>query len=420
MLLKPDHTKLKLGRAELVTILALLMALHALAIDAMLPALDDIAGELGVTDPNRRQLVVGLFLLSSGAGTIVPGVMADRFGRKGLLMLSLVLYVVLSFACALVTSFDQMIVLRVLAGAGSCGLMVLPSAILRDQFEGDEMAKVFSLITAVFIIVPVFAPSIGQLVLMFAGWRMIFVLLGVMGMLMIIWAWFRLPETLHPQYRQQIRPKALVHNMWVAVKTRHSIGYVIGIGLVLSGVFGYVNSAQQLIGEYFGAGEWFPIVFGATAATMVFSALVNSYIVERFGARRVSHAGLLIFIVIAAMQVALAHSSHRADLSWFLPLMAANMTLLGFLGANFGSIAMQPFAEIAGAAASIQSFIRMVLASLAGIVIGQAYDGTAGPLSMALLLSGVLTLALVLYSEKGKLFARRHGKVPQAEGASFH
>ena len=401
-----------LGRTELVVLTALIMALQALAIDGMLPALDEIAGEFGVLEANKRQLIVGLFLLSSGAGALVPGVLADRFGRKILLMISLAAYVVLGFGCAMAQDFEQMLVLRVLQGFATAGLMVLPGAIIRDQFEGDQMARVFSLITAVFITVPVIAPTIGQLVMEVAGWRWIFIGLGIMGMVMMVWAGLRLPETLHPEFRQSIEPKVLARNMYIAATAREAVGYVLGTALVIGTVFGYVNSAQQLVGEHFGAGEMFPYIFGGTAATMAVSSLTNSRIVERFGARRVSHAGLLIFIVVSALQVWVAHSPHNASLAWFLPLMACNLMLLGFLGANFGSIAMQPFAEIAGAASSIQAFVRMVLASLIGIAIGQVYDGTAKPLAWALLIASLLSLLLVLFSEKGKLFRRLHARPP--------
>src|SRR5690606_1722239 len=140
---------------------------------------------------------------------------------------------------------------------------------------------------------------------------------------------------------------------------------------------------------------------------MAVASIVNSRIVERFGARRVSHTGVLVFIVVSAVQLWAAH--YRPDsLAWFIPLMSINLGLLGFLGANFGSIAMQPFARIAGAASSIQTFFRMFGAALVGLAIGQAYDGTARPLAMALLSCSLLALAFVLYSEKGRLFRRKY------------
>jgi DHA1 family bicyclomycin/chloramphenicol resistance-like MFS transporter len=215
----------------------------------------------------------------------------------------------------------------------------------------------------------------------------------------------RLPETLDPAYRQKIDVGQITRNMRVALINRASIGYVLGTMLLIGAVFGYVNSAQQLIGEHFGAGESFPILFGATAVMMVFSNIVNSRIVERFGARRVSHTGVFVFIGVSMVQVWAAY--YRPDsLAWFLPLMATNLALLGFLGANFGSIAMQPFATIAGAASSIQTFFRMFGAAVVGLLIGQSYDGTAQPFAIALLICSVSALLLVSYSERGKLFRR--------------
>lgn len=417
MTASPDSRTL--GQRELVIMLALLMSLQALAIDGMLPALDEMARELGAGEGNRRQLVVAAYLLAGGIGTLIPGSLADRFGRRPVLLSSIAAYSLLSLVIAFVHDFTVLLVLRGIQGLLAAGLFVVPSAIVRDRFEGDRMARLFSLISAVFITVPVFAPSLGQAIMLFAGWRWIFIVLAGLGVLAAVWTWARLPESLHPEYRQDIHVPTILHNMRVTLFHRASVGYVLGTSLLIGSVFGYVNSAQQLIGEHFRAGEWFPVVFGGTAAMMVVSNLVNSRIVERFGARRVSHTGVLMFIVVSAVQVWAAYN-RDADLMWFLPLMSLNLMLLGFLGANFGSIAMQPFSHIAGAAASVQGFFRMFGAAVVGLVIGQAYDGTARPFALALLIGSILALGLVLFSEKGKLFRRlnKPGEgpgVPQVE-----
>jgi DHA1 family bicyclomycin/chloramphenicol resistance-like MFS transporter len=394
-----------LGQRELVVMLALLMSLQALAIDGMLPALDEMARELGAGEGNRRQLVVSAYLLAGGIGTLIPGALADRFGRRPVLLSSILGYSLLSLVIAFVHDFTTLLVLRGVQGLLAAGLFVVPSAIVRDRYEGDQMARLFSLISAVFITVPVFAPSLGQAILLFAGWRWIFVILAGLGGLAVLWTYLRLPESLHPEYRQDIHVPTILHNMRVTLFHRGSVGYVLGTSLLIGSVFGYVNSAQQLIGEHFRAGDWFPVMFGGTAATMVVSNLVNSRIVERFGARRVSHAGVLIFIAVSLVQVWAAYN-RDGELAWFLPLMSLNLMLLGFLGANFGSIAMQPFSHIAGAAASVQGFFRMFGAAVVGLVIGQAYDGTARPFALALLIGSVTALLLVLFSEHGKLFRR--------------
>ncbi len=403
----PRHETRSIGERELVVMVALLMSLNALTIDGMLPALPEMARELGAAEGNQRQLVVAIYLLANGIGCLVPGAFADRFGRRPLLLLSLAAYTVLSLAIAFTRDFTVLLALRGIQGLLTAGLMVVPNAIIRDRYEGDRMARLMSLIGAVFITVPVIAPSLGQAVLLFAGWRWIFVLLAGTGVLAALWVWMRLPETLDPENRQNIDVPVIVRNMRVALMTRSSVGYVLGSMLLVGSVFGYVNSAQQLIGEHFGAGDMFPLVFGGTAAAMVVSNLVNSRIVERFGARRVSHTGVMVFIVVSLVQVWAAH--YRPDnLAWFIPLMATNLALLGFLGANFGSIAMQPFATIAGAASSVQTFFRMFGAAVVGLIIGQAYDGTARPFAHSLLICSLGALLLVLFSEKGRLFRRLH------------
>jgi len=398
----PAHS---IGRRELVVLIALLMSLNALAIDAMLPALDDMAHELGVANGNQRQLIVGVYLLANGIGCLVPGSFADRYGRKPVVMIALGAYVLFSLIVATINHFETMLVARGLQGLLCGGLMVAPNAIIRDRYEGDKMARLMSTIAAVFIIMPVVAPSLGQAVLLVAGWRWIFVGLAILGGIAALWAWIRLPETLDPAHRQRIALPAIAGNMRLGLLNRPSIGYVLGAALLVGAVFGYVNSAQQLVGEHFGAGAWFPVVFGGTAAMMAVSNIVNSRIVERFGARRVSHTGVIVFIFVSLAQI-WAATYRDGDIRWFLPLMATNLALLGFLGANFSSIAMQPFARIAGAASSVQTFIRMFGAAVVGLVIGQSYDGSARPFAYALLACSCGALALVLYSEKGRLFRR--------------
>jgi DHA1 family bicyclomycin/chloramphenicol resistance-like MFS transporter len=402
-----------MGEREFVALMALLQALQALAIDAMLPALGVMSRELGVHDANERQLVVGVFLFCSGLGSLFPGSLADRFGRRLVALVCVGGYVLFSLAAALAPSFTVLLVMRGCAGALSSGMIVMSATIIRDRFSGDRMARTQSLVSMVFMIVPMAAPALGQAVLLFAGWRWIFGIMAALGAAIWLWVFFRLPETLHPEFRQAIDVRAIAANMGVALTTRAAIGYVFGMALIQGALFGYINSSQQLVAEHFGAGEWFPLVFGGMALAMAGANLTNSRIVERFGARRVSHSAVLVYIVLGALQLLLAAGGHETI--WqFIPVMTLNLCLMGFIGANFGSIALQPFARIAGAAASLQTFLRVALGSALGAAIGQAYDGTARPLAVALVVAGASALLLVLYSENGRLFRRLHGQVRQA------
>ena len=274
------------------------------------------------------------------------------------------------------------------------------------------MARLQSMVGMVFMVVPMIAPSMGQAVLLVAGWRWIFWVMALLGLLVAVWIWMRLPETLRPEHRQSVNPGRVVRAMGRIVSTRSAIGYVFGFALIQAAMFGYINSSQQLLGEHFGAGKNFPLFFGGMAMVMACTNFINSRIVVRYGARRVSHSALLFYMCMSLTQLVLASIGHER-LWTFVPVMTLNMCMMGFIGANFGSIALQPFAAQAGSAASAQAFIRMVLAAGLGTAIGQAYDGSARPLALALTLAGCLTLLLVLYTEGGRLFRRNHQPAAQ-------
>ena len=410
--MSPPSPKKPISRTEFIALMGLMQALQALAVDSMLPALGRMAGELGVHDANRRQLVVGIFLMAGGLGCLIPGVFADRFGRRPVLMVCLSAYVLCSAACGLVSNFDQLLALRAVLGVFSASLMVLPSAIIRDRFEGDAMARLQSTVAMVFMIVPMIAPSMGQAILLVASWRWIFGAMALLGTVITVWMVLRLPETLRPEYRQPIRIVALARSMLEVTTTRASVGYIFGMALIQAAMFGYINSSQQLVAEHFGAGTRFPLIFAGMALMMATTNFVNSRIVERFGARRVSHSALLVYICTSALQLTMASRPHET-LWQFVPMMTVNMCLMGFIGANFVSIALQPFARKAGAAASVQAFIRISLGSSLGALIGQAFDGSARPLATALLAAGGGCLILVLVSERGRLFRQRNPGSPR-------
>lgn len=405
MAARMDSSQRSIGAREFVFILALMQALQALAIDAMLPALGAIAQDLNVSDPNRRQLVVGIFLIGIGVGSLIPGALSDRFGRRPVLFASLGFYIVPMLACALVRDFNTLVVLRLVQAIGCSGLAVIPPAIIRDRFDGDKMARLQSLISVIFLTIPMLAPSIGQLILEVAGWRWIFGFMALLGVLVAAWAWLRLPETLHPEFRQPVRIGAVLGNFSAVLRTRASIGYVLASSCTMTAIWGFINSSQQLVAEHFGAGKNFPYIFGAMAAGMALANFVNSRIVERFGARRVSHAALLTYVAVASAQVFFAFGPHQT-LWQFVVVMALTMALGGFMGANFGAIALQPFARTAGAAASVHGFLRTMLGALGGMAIGQSFDGTARPFALGLLACGIVALGLVLFSEQGRLFRR--------------
>jgi MFS transporter, DHA1 family, multidrug resistance protein len=267
------------------------------------------------------------------------------------------------------------------------------------------MARRMSTIFLIFMIVPIIAPTIGQLVLLFAGWRTIFDLMAFMAVAAAIWVYRRLPETLAPENVIPIEPHALAKAWKIVVLNRNAAGYMLGAGIVQGSLFGYLNSSQQMFDQVFDAADFFTFGFAIVAIGIAVSNFTNARIVERFGARRVSQTALVTFIILGALQVAAAEFAPKS-LPLFLALLTANMAMVGFIGSNFSSIAMTPFGHVAGAASSFQTFVRTVLAASIGAVIGQQFDGRVTPVALGFMVCGLLALALVLWCEKGKLFTR--------------
>lgn len=401
----PTPAKKSIGPRELTVMMASLMALNALAIDAMLPAFPAMVRGLGLTDPNQIQYVISTFLAGTGIGALIYGPLSDRYGRKPILLIATIGAAVFSLACSIAPDFRVMLIMRFSHGLLAAAMGVLVVSVIRDQFEGDAMARRMSTIFLIFMIVPIVAPTIGQLVLLFAGWRVIFDLMALMAVAAAIWVYLRLPETLAPENVIPIEPHALAKAWKIVVLNRNSAGYMVGAGIVQGALFGYLNSSQQMFDKVFGAADFFTIGFAIIAVGIAVSNFTNSRIVERFGARRVSQTALLTFIALGALQLFAARFT-PTSLPIFLLLLTANMAMIGFIGSNFSSIAMTPFGHVAGAASSFQTFVRTVLAASLGAIIGQQFDGTVYPVAFGFLGCGIVALGLVLWCEKGKLFTR--------------
>ena len=392
------------GDREMVFMMAMVMALNALAIDSMLPALPAIGEGLGVVTPNDRQYVISTYLFGIGAGSLVYGPLSDRFGRKGVLVPALFAYVAFSIGCGLATSFPILLALRFGHGLVSAALGVIVVAVIRDLFSGDAMAKRLSMIFLVFMIVPAIAPTMGAGITLFASWRAIFIVLAVMGVVMILWL-RRLPETLRAEDVRPLDLRTMMAGWATVTRHRRAAGYMIASAMMQGALYGYLNSSEQIIAEVFGAQSWFPLVFACVAAGIAIANFSNAAIVERFGARRVSQSAVFAFMATATVQIVVALSG--AETLWmFTALMMVNVGLIGFIGSNFGSIAMEDFGHMAGVASSYQSFAKTLLAATVGALIGQQYDGTTLPLAYAFLISGGVGLALVFWAERGKLFTR--------------
>ena len=391
-----------------------MMALNALAIDSMLPALPAIGADLGVTNENSRQWVVTAYLLGFGGAQLIYGPVADRFGRKSVLLFGVGVYVMFSLLATLAPTFETLILARIGQGLGSAGTRVLAVSIVRDRYEGRTMARVMSFSFLVFLGVPILAPSLGQLIMLVGPWRWIFAGLGLIGVALIVWASLRLPETLKPEDRLPIQVKRLTSAYRTALTDRTAMGYTLAMTAITGALFGFINSSQQIFADVFDAEAVFPAVFALIAGGIAVASLVNARLVVRLGSRKISHTALIGFTTVSAVHAAVALSGHETLIT-FAVLQTLTMFCFGLIAGNFGAMAMETMGHIAGTAASIQGFISTVFGSLLGFAVGQQFNGTTVPMSLGFTVFGLTALALVLFAERGRLF-RAHHQPPAPQG----
>lgn len=404
-----------MGFGQFVALIAAMMATNALAIDSMLPAMPQIGDALGVATDNERQWILTAYLLGFGTAQIVYGSLADRFGRKPVLLVGLAIYVVFAAACAFATSFEMLLTARALCGVGAAATRVLAVSIVRDCYSGRQMARVMSLSFIVFLGVPIVAPSIGQAILLVAPWPWIFGVLAIFGLAVIVWSAVKLPETLHPEDRVPLDPGPVLAAFKECLTNRVAVGYTLAATLVLGGLFGFLNSAQQVFVGVLGAGAAFPLIFAAIAGGIAVSSLLNARIVDKLGMRLVSHTALVGYIAFACVHALIALNGHET--LWTFSLMQAGMMFcFGLVMSNFGSIAMEPLGHLAGTAASVQGFITTIGGALIGFWIGQLFDGTTVPLTVGFAGFGIAGLLAVLVTEKGRMFHAGAGPGADAAG----
>lgn len=396
-----------ISRAEFIALAAALMALNALAIDIMLPGLQQIGASLGVENENHRQYVISAYIVGFGVAQLFFGPLSDRLGRRIPLLFGLAVYVVAAFAAAFAPSFETLLILRVIQGTGAAATRVITISVVRDTFGGRAMAEVMSLVFMVFMIIPVVAPGIGQVIMLFSEWHMIFVAMAGIALVFTIWTAWRLPETLHPEYRRPFTPRVIADGFRIVLSNRVSLFYMLATTAVFGALFGFINSAQQIYVGIYDLGVWFPVIFAAVASMMAISSYANARLVGRFGMRRLSHGALVGFIVVATLWFALSLLGPM-PLYIFVPLFAIAMLQFGWIGSNFNSIAMEPLGHIAGTASSVQGFSQTLGGGLIGAAIGQSFDGTTTPLAAGFCGVSIAALVFVLIAEKGKLFQAHH------------
>jgi DHA1 family bicyclomycin/chloramphenicol resistance-like MFS transporter len=404
------------GTREMTALLAGLMALNAFAIDAMIPALPDIGRALNVDQDNHRQLVVVAYFAGFASTQLVWGPLADRFGRKPVLATGVILYGVFGLLCAFAGSFALLIAGRVAMGASAAVTRVLVVAMVRDLFEAEAMARVMSLVFMVFMLVPVLAPNIGQAILLVASWRAIFLVFAAYALVMLVWSWLRLPETLRPEYRRSLKWSEMTAAMAETLRERQSRGYTIAVTIIFSALVAYIASIQQIVFDAFDEGRFIGLVFAAIAAPMALASWLNSRVVGRFGLRRVGHSAAAALALVTIAHAGIALSGHETLVS-FVVLQSLTMCCFAFASSNLGTLAMEHMAHIAGTASSVQGVIGTLGAAILGFLIGQAFNGTPTPFLVGTALCATLGFVAITLTEPNRLFAPMQADPEEQEAA---
>ena len=397
------------GLAEIVVITAAVMALGALSIDIMLPALSVIGADLSVANPNDVQFVVYAFTIGYGVAQLFFGPLSDRFGRRTILLGALAGYMFAAVMSVFASSFSLLLAARMLQGVCTAASRVAIMASVRDRYSGTRMAEVTSAATTVFMAAPILAPAIGQLILSVSEWRMIFAFLLFYGVMLGGWLGARLNETLGPDARRSLRLSSIVASFGFFVSNRLALGYTL-ISMVLWGAFfAYLGTAQPIYVGIFNLGALFPLAFALGAIPYGAAALANSLIVRRYGVRRILHSGVVAIIAINAAHL-LIIAGGGESLAVFITAICATLFALGFVGPNATALAMEPMGTIAGAAAAVNGFAATTGAAIIGALIGAQLNGAPTPVPAGFFVMRVIALAIVWRTENGRLFPDERNK----------
>lgn len=400
-----------LPRVEFIAIIASLMALNAVAIDIMLPALPDMGNSLGVENENARQYVLTSYFLGFGIAQLFFGPLSDRFGRKTPLQIGMAIYVIAALAAVVAPDFTWLLVARFIQGVGAAATRVLAISIVRDLYGGRKMAEIMSLVMMVFMAAPVLAPAIGQVIILIADWHMIFVAMAAACAATMIWTGMRLPESLPAERRSPFTPKNVSAAFAVVLTNRVSLCYALATMAIFGALYAFIGVAQQIYVGIYGLGIWFPFAFAVIAGVMAISSFANSRLVGRYGMRRLSHAALIGFMGFSLLWFLIGWFTTVVPLTLFFLLASAIMFFFGWVAPNFNALAMEPLGEVAGTGSAVLGFLQTSGGALVGILIGQSFDGTGTPIAFGFFVVSAFALLIVMVGEKFKLFQAQNEPV---------
>ena len=387
-----------LGGREFLAIIALCMGMGAVSIDLLLPAFPAMRADLGLplgsTDISE---VITAFFLGIAVGQLFHGPLSDRYGRRPVLQFGLVLFVLAAGMCAVADSLTALVAWRFVWGLGVAAPRSLALAMVRDTFEGDRMARTLSLLMAIFVLIPVVAPSIGTGILEVASWRAIVWFQASAAVALALWA-FRLPETLSEEDRRPISPRALATAANVVVRTRTTLAFAVAVSALFGVMTGFIGTAEVVIDEVFGEADRFALLFGAIASMLAVGSLISARLVTRVGLESVLRGGatylLAVGVAFAAVVVA---TDGKPPLLVFLIGMGLLLPGVMLLIPNCNTAAMLPLGHVAGMGSAVLGTVSTAGGALLGSLVDSAYDGTVTPYAVHVLVYAAVAAGLIFF-----------------------
>lgn len=378
---------------EFIAVCAFLMATIALAVDMMLPAMDVIASEFSLSESwEKPAMILGIFT-GLMIGQWVFGPLSDHIGRKPSIQLGLAVFLIGTLVSAFAESYTVLILGRVIQGFGAASARIVTQAMIRDQFSGADMARTMSFVLTIFIFVPVIAPMLGQGLLYVVDWHWLFGILGLFASIMMIWVSTRLPETL------KTPTPFSAEFMWKACKetfaNQQSVRFMCAAGISFGGLLAYLSSVQQIFQTYYGVGDWFAPLFGATALSIAAASLLNAHIVRRFGMARISRISFTIQALWSSLFLGASLVSEQLSLIGWLVYVTPVLFFMGLTFSNLQAVAIQPLGHIAGTASTIIGSTMTALSLLVGFLFAQVFDGQVTPLIVTFLLTALTARGLI-------------------------
>lgn len=379
-------------KLEFVALMAALMSIVALSIDALLPALPDIGADLGVTDLNDNQLLITMIFLGLGFGQLIFGPLSDSFGRKPIVYFGFLLFGIATMICVTTKSFEMMIFGRILQGIGLSSPRTMAISMVRDSYDGNYMAKILSIVVMVFILVPVIAPTLGQFLLNFYNWESIFYVNLLFGLFVILWFWQRQPETLEVENRIKFSGRLFINGTLEFLRYKDSIAFTLVSGFITGSFMVYLSTSQQIFEQQYNLKEQFPYIFASLAIAVGLATFINSRLVMRYGMWKIAYVGVISYMLISMLYVLLFINGNNPSIGVLLSFFALQFFAIGFLFGNLRALAMQPLGHIAGIGAAINGFVSTVMAVPIANYIGSFVKDSVLPLFIGFSLFGFLSL----------------------------